>query len=270
VEDYRKVQEFLLHGERPELKRLKDVEPIVRNMCIARANEGPEMGVIPVWCSKSDRDNCIITYATYNHSFSQGVDRLVRKLQMTDYEGHILYRIGGWPNCEEGDLRLAHVPYAFKVCFFREARRLGYKRVLWLDASIVPFGSLRTIFEKIRRVGYFIQDNSHFVGEFMNEEAAKALGVSVKETEKMVSCSAAIIGIDFTFPGMNELIDDWYKMACHPDAFFTPRADQTVLSILLHQKGLTQLISLKRLGSPVSRDGNTLFIMDREFVKPKG
>jgi hypothetical protein len=181
------------------------------------------------------------------------------------------YRIGGWPNIELGDIRLAHVPFAFKPCFFQEVRNKGYKKVLWLDSSILPSKdvSLNFVFDIIARIGFFIQAGDHTIGQFMNEQSAAAFGITLEETFNVLSCSAAIIGIDFTKPRGASLINDWYTAAHDPYAFFSDRSDQNALSILIHKKGLvSDLIPRKLLGSLDNSQG-AFFIMDRSLVKDR-
>jgi len=270
IADLQKIQFYLTHGTRPIIERLGDSEFILRNFKLIRFSPDkiPEFGHLAIRSSEEDRDRCIILYASFNRNYPAGVRRLLNRIPKSGYRGHLYYRIGGWPNIEGGDLVLAHVPFAFKVCFFREMQRLGYKRVLWLDASILPHTSLNYIFNLIERDGLFVQANTHFVGRFMNEDTAKSFGLTVQQTETILSCSAAIIGIDFTNEKTAPLIELLYQAAKDPYAFFSPRADQTAFSILLHQRGLSHLMTpANTLGALDNIQKQTLFLMDRGYVK---
>ncbi|MDE3045263.1 MAG: hypothetical protein KGJ02_01265 [Verrucomicrobiota bacterium] len=249
---------------------MKDTEHILRNFKLIgeSPHELPEAGHLFINVPEDERENCIITYASFNERYPRGLRRLVKIIGASDFRGHLYYRLGGWPNCATGDLSLAYVPFAFKVCFFREMQKLGYKRVLWLDSSILPFANLNSIFERIQRDGFFVQANSHSIGPYMNEETAAAFGFSLQETFSIPSCSAAIIGIDFTHEKAASLIEEWYLAAKHPDAFYSPRSDQTAFSLLLYRKELSSLMTpLKTLGDPNNVCKETLFLMDRKYVK---
>lgn len=271
ISDLQYIQEHLTNDERPILKRMGDKEFVARDFKIVgnTPKEKPERGFCAVNCSNEERENCIILYASFNERYPRGLRRLLRIIKNSDFIGHVHYRIGGWPNMSDGDLVLVGVPFAFKPCFFKEVEKMGYKRILWLDASILPAPkvSLNTIFETIRKKGYFIQGNSHYVGPFMNEEAANAFGISLKATNQIPSCSAAIIGIDFTNEKMSQVIDAWYRAAKDPDAFYSARSDQNALSIILYQKGIHKLVPITTLGCLGRRSDGALFIMDREYVK---
>ena len=272
IDDYRLLQQYL-SSEKRDLSQLCDFAWVVKNIKIIgeSAEELPRSECIAVNCSKEDKENCIILYASFNRNYPQALMRLANLIKTSDFQGHVLYRIGGWPNTEEGDLLLAHVPYAFKVCMFQEAKRLGYKRCLWLDTAFIPVVSLNTIFKMIDEKGYFVVDcSTHKIGPFMNTEAAAAFGLTLEETQKIPSCSAGIFGIDFRNRTGALLVDRLYTAAHDKNAFFSARSDQNALSIILYQSGITDFISLKRIphteiGQTVQPD--SLFVLDRLFAQ---
>jgi hypothetical protein len=271
-EDYKALQKFLSTGKRRNLARLGDMQEEMRHFCLIgnTDNELPQSRKIAVNCSEDDKENCLLVYASFNKSYPQDLRRLVDFVTKSDFKGHILYRIGGWPNVEEGDLKLVTVPYAFKPCFFREAQRLGYKRALWLGTSISPAVSLNRVFEAIGSRGYFTLRNGQMVGPFMNEQAALGLGVSLEECSRIPSCSASIFGVDFSDEKAAHVLSLWYQAAQHPDAFFSARADQSALSVILSQQGMLQWEPLGVLADqhePLSE--NTLFKIDRGFIYDK-
>lgn len=267
-EDLFKVQDYLTHGERSIIQYLKDYEPNARNLKIIGTipEEQPEYGDIAVNCDESERENCLIVYASFNKNYPRGLKRLVNFVKNSDFRGHILYRIGGWPNLEEGSLALAHVPYAFKVSFFKEARAKGFKRALWLDTAILPVVSLNTIFDMIQKKGYFSMGNSHNIGPYMTSPAIQAFGLTFEEANQIPSCSAGITGVDFTTNVGRTIVDQWYRAAQNKVAFFSPRSDQNALSIILYSMGL-QLCPIERLAhNRGAINDQTLLLIEREFV----
>lgn len=269
LDDYRRIQDYLSKGERSLIKRLNDYEPNARNFKIIGdgPDELPQFGKIAVNSPETDRENCIIVYSSFNKNYPRGLKRLVKLLAASDFKGHILYRLGGWPNTEGGSLKLAHVPYAFKVSFFKEVQSLGYKRAFWLDTSIVPHVSLNTIFDMIKAKGYFIMGNSHMIGPYMHPTAADAFGLTLEQTNSIPSCSAGITGIDFTNPKGLQILDGWYQAANNAVAFFSPRSDQNALSMVLYSLGISDFVSISRLAhnkNDIRPD--TLLKIEREYV----
>jgi hypothetical protein len=270
VTDFRQIQGALSHNPRPELKRLDDKENVLRKFKIIGdlPQEVPRIYQRDVNVEPGVKENCVICYASYNENYPKGCKRLFLHVLLSNFKGHVDCRIGGWPDLEGGSLPLAPVPFAFKACFFKEMKRAGYKRVLWMDASIVPLVSLNQIFKIIEEKGYFIQKNCHVLHPpFMTEELAEIFGLPFEEACQLRSCSAAIFGVDFTNDKVSQLIDAWYRAAAHPLAFYSPRSDQTALSVLLHQFGLTNWMPESILVSRGEYRKEALFLMEREYVK---
>ncbi|MDB6081732.1 MAG: hypothetical protein JWO53_1004, partial [Chlamydiia bacterium] len=167
-----------MSGNRDDIQRLNDYnyEHVTKTFKIIGNTPGelPKYEIIPVNSESSDRENCVIIYSSFNRYYQQGLERLVQHIKESDFKGHIIYRLGGWPDTEGGSLVLAHVPYAFKVCLFKEVQALGYKRAFWLDTSILPLVSLNTLFRMTEEKGYFVMGNTCMVGPYTNATVAQA------------------------------------------------------------------------------------------------
>ncbi len=269
LHDYHFLQNYLSYGRRPNLDRLEDMYSAMRAIRFIgdTPEEFPRKGMFAVNCDENDRENCILVYATFNRNYPMGLQRLITLLRNSNYKGHILFRLGGWPNVENGSLILSHVPYAFKVCFFKEAQSLGFKRALWLDTAVVPLVSMNAIFDKIENKGYFIMGCDQIIGRFCNSTAAAYFGMTHEQTYDIQSCSAGLFGVDFTQRMGTTLLDSWYRAAHDPDAFFSSRSDQNALSMILYQNNIDEYTSMDLM--PHSKQEikpNSLFWLDREFV----
>lgn len=270
LDDYRHIQDYLTYGERNAIEWLKDYQPNARNFKIIGEDndELPKYEMIAVNCSENDRENCVVAYSSFNKNYPRGLKRLVDYVQKSDFRGHIIYRLGGWPNVEGGSLVLAHVPYAFKVSALKEAERLGFKRAFWMDTAVLPVASLNDIFKMVEAKGFFVMGNSHHIGPYMNFAAADAFGLTLEDCFLIPSCSAGICGFDFTNKTGAKILTDWYHAAQNKVAFFSPRSDQNALSIILFKMGLShKMCSVKRLAHQRNDiNPDTLFLINREFV----
>jgi alpha(1,3/1,4) fucosyltransferase len=272
LDDYHFVQNYLTHGKRDHLKHLAHLESVMRGIKLIGPSleEQPVFGSVHLNCNIDDRQNCIILYSTFNRNYPKAMKRLLQHIADSDFKGHVLYRLGGWPDEEGGSLALSHVPYAFKACFFKEAQRMGFKRVLWLDSSVVPVASLNEIFAMIEEQGYFVMGNSHAIGPFMNPRSAAYFGLTLPQTYQIPSCSAGLFGADLTQPKSALLLDLWYRAAFDNDAYFSERFDQNALSMLLYQFDMMNFTDISRMphseiGQPIKSD--SLFYLDRLFVQ---
>ena len=155
--------------------------------------------IIPVNCTIEDKENCIVLYASCNYLYPESLLKLVDRIKHSDFVGHIIYRIGGWPNVEQGDLRLAHIPYAFKVSAFREAYRLGYKRAFWLDAPMHARISFDTLFKSLKEKGVLTYYLPWSIADITQRKLHLSyLGMTLTEAQEAYTVSTGLLGIDFT------------------------------------------------------------------------
>ena len=270
--DYLRLQDYLMNGERKNLERLGNMVYGIRQIKLigSTPDELPRSGSVHVNCNDEDKENCILIYSTFNRNYPNALRKLLKCIMESDYKGHVLYRFGGWPDEGGGSLVLSHVPYGFKCSFFKEAQRLGFKRILWLDSAVVPIASLNDVFAMIQEKGYFVMGNSHMIGPYMNAQAAAYFGLTLEQTHQIPSCSAGLFGVDLSQRVGRRLLDNWYHAAHDKDAFFSLRSDQNALSMLLYQHGLSDLTDIKRMphaevGDEIKPD--SLFYLDRMFIQ---
>lgn len=227
LEDYQMIEDWLSH--RPSYQTILPdtvfATPAFRGACLKRLNStlnlklvGPN-GEMPIFekysfnIDENSKDRCILLYSSYNGIYPEKARKILHELELSGYSGHVLLRIGGFPNTPNGGLKICHVPYAFKVAFLCEARSLGYKEVLWLDTAIHPLTDLTTVFAEIKQKGYFftsigsLQDNcpSHFY------TAAKSLNILTEFYDQIPHISSSVIGLNMENSQAIQFLEGWLK-----------------------------------------------------------
>ena len=116
-------------------------------------------------------NKCIVTFGK-GHNFLKGVERLRSRCQELNipFEGFTEYPVG-CPTHEES-------PFAFKFFCIKECVKKGYKKILWLDSSVIIKTDLNDVFEDIEKRGYFFIRNWHSVGEYCHDKALKTLNIT--------------------------------------------------------------------------------------------
>jgi hypothetical protein len=273
--DFYRIQTFLKKGERPELDLLEeaivpgaqlyDYKRRTRSTRLVGTfpGQGPKFRIVLLNTTRDDKRCCIITYASYNKGYPRGVLLLKNRLKEIGFKGHFLYRIGGWPDCEGGSLPLVRIPYAFKPCLFQEAKRLGYELVLWLDSSIRPCQSLEEIFTEIKERGYIFYPAGHTLERYCNRQAMQSLGADPNEAAQIKSVAGGLVGFNLSHPMGQHLLDRWTKAAWDGKSFFSPRCDQSALSIIAHLAGCSRFYEPHRIAYfPEQINTETRFFVD--------
>lgn len=243
LEDYKNIETYLKEGDRPYLKPLVDLDRLVRirNFQLVGIH-----GAMPIFekhsinIDEKSKDRCILLFASRNGIYPDKARRALNDLRKCGYSGHVLLRIGGFPNLSGGGLKLCHVPYAFKVAFLKEAQNLGYAQVLWIDTAMHPLTNLEKIFSVIEERGYFFT-NVGFLSDNRNthlSSAAACLDVSTDLYEIIPHLSSSMMGFNMKNPKSVELIDEWLAAAENVYPFITCWPEELSLSIIAWRHNL--------------------------------
>lgn len=158
--------------------------------------------------------------------------------------------------------------YAAKPQALRQAFRNGADVALLLDASFYPIRSIHPLLDYIAQKGYYLCRNGHAIGEWVSDECLSDLSTHRDAVMRKEECSSYAVGFSRHDPRAMELMKQWAdwslnpKVICgphhapglgHNDGFVSvdPRVrghrhDQSVLSILAHQHGLTDFVARPR------------------------
>ena len=88
-------------------------------------------------------------------------------------------------------------PYAFKIYAIEKMREMGYKQIVWLDASIVLVDDFSPIWEWIFQKGFFFEEAGHYAGSWCNESTLSYFGLTREQAMTMPMFAAGYCGFDF-------------------------------------------------------------------------
>lgn len=255
LEDFIQLQNYLQTSERPELHLIK-IGDISRYNLIRKftfvdceTTKVPQLEYSLFNTNPEDKKYCIITYSSCNKPYNTFATRLQKALYKTRYRGHFLYQIGGWPYIAEGGLHCFDVPYAFKICMFQEARKLGYRYVLWIDIAAIPHANLSKLFLELEQAkSVFLLDPVPFQKQkfFRYKPEVASLTALFNSTQAELKdlphLNAKLIGLDLFSETHLALLDDWYTLAKQKLPFYSPVPEQLPLSYLVQKYNLTHTI----------------------------
>jgi hypothetical protein len=156
--------------------------------------------------------------------YPQGVERLRKSLDLVGFGGGLHTRSDYPPGCpEEKEVRKAFKPYLLK-----EAEAQGYRRLLWLDASIWAVRPLDKLFEMIGRVGWHLIDDGWNTGQWTCDSALDSLGITREESWDIWHLASGIVGLNLGDPQGKAFLDDWFRMAKDGTSFIGPRWSPSV------------------------------------------
>jgi hypothetical protein len=183
-------------------------------------------------------------------------DRLIAAVNRVDPEcGICAWREipTGWPSHQDR-------PYGFKCRALVSAGAAGNDLLLWCDAPIVPVRSMKPLWDRIEKDGYWIARNGWNNYEWTATDAYKVLfpDLSLNQARRLNKdiphVVASAFGINVAHPVGQMLISEYFRLCdteaicgpwknapethCGPIDVLGHRHDQTILSVVAHNLGL--------------------------------
>ena len=213
------------------------------------------------------KDYCIVSFGK-GHNFERGLERLKNRCDELDIP------FVGFNNYPDGCPTHQESPFAFKFFCIREVLKQGYKKILWLDTSVIIKGDISDIYDSITKKGYFFI-HIHDLGTYCHDKALKTLGITREESFKMNCLQGTNFGLNFEFDCVRKFFHDMMLLAVDGITFPGPhnnnehkaskdhrvrghRHDQTAMSVVSIRNGMNHWT--------MGGEG-PWFIHDREFVK---
>ena len=159
--------------------------------------------------------------------------------------------------------------YCAKPFALLEAKNAGADIAILLDAAFYPIRTIEPLVDYIAQTGYFFCRNGFSVGEWASDRCLEHMAVHRDWAFKIEELSSYCVGLNFSDRRCHGLLDLWCTCAADRVTFPGPhtaidhegrnkgfvstdsrvrghRHDQTVLSILAHFMGMTQMVDRPR------------------------
>lgn len=247
LKDYRLIEHYYQHGDRPYLETMKkntQVQDDIFNFRMKQLRDfklvGPN-GEMPILIIEAlnireeTKDRCILICGSFNSHYPEKIKRLYQELMECGYSGHVMIRIGGIPNISEGGAKLSLIPYTWRINFFKEARRMGFTKILYLESTLHPLTDLSDIFNTIDSYGLF----SCHIGPWpYNEfiEYIKRVGIPMESSSQIPWLAGHLCGLNFTHEKISQLFDRWDREIHRMDGFCS-LGDDVLFNCLAWQLG---------------------------------
>ncbi len=197
---------------------------------------------------EEDKSCCVVSYASFNLNYPGSIKVISECLKKVGFKGHFLYRIGGWPNMEVDGFDLIDVPYGFKIKAIQEARRLGYRNIVWIDSSMRPVKKLDKIFDQVEKHGLFFNLNRVFTRlDSISKYILEPFNLIKEDLKKIRYVNTGVIGFNFAHDLTKDFFDKFYGLARKKKTFFNEYFEELPFSVLVKQMNLESIEYVQRL-----------------------
>lgn len=209
---------------------------------IYRTFINPEKGLFPVKTLSKINDGgdcCIVSAASCEAKYLERLHNQIEALQKVGWNGYHLCFFGALPNPSGREIRYAGVP-AFKIFAMLEAQKLGFNKVLWMNAGLKPIQDLSGAFIWLEAKGsllMFLPDQlSSFHAPYLSHKTRSLLKEATGTDVDDIHVCASVFGLLMNHPLTCSFVQQYYQFCEWGYPFISGCPEDTVLSAILFQK----------------------------------
>lgn len=188
-------------------------------------------------------DCCFVSYASYNGIYPELLLSIKDALEEKGFNGYFYYRIGGFPHPTGRELKYAGVPYCFKPFMMIEAYHLGFQKVIWIDASLLPVQNPEPLFKWLTtHSGLFYggERQVDLLSSLILPQARKALEKIINKQDKLgPHVCAMLFGLNFQTRQAQKFLDTYYECVAAGTPFLSCFPEEFVFSWIGNGQGLS-------------------------------
>lgn len=102
-------------------------------------------------------------------------------------------------------------PYFDKLQAIKSAVENGYRKLLWLDCSIVAIKDLTPIWNYIEQKGYYLYSSGYNCAQTSNDYSLQCYNITRDRAETFTECASNVVGINLDTEIGNSFYQEWIK-----------------------------------------------------------
>jgi len=218
-------------------------------------NQLPEKNLYTIG-NGGNHKNCIVCCTSFAHDNLKSNSRynasqnIVKSLEEVGFNGHVYILNGGFPNPTGTEMKYIGVPYCFKIFMMLEAKKIGFKNVIWIDSSCYAINNPQELFD--------ILDNEYTLC-MTYPSGNNYNGMSFKETIELLNSitktnlhdasyiMTIVFGLNLDSEIIMKMIDDYYDMVKLGLPFLSIFPEEIVLSSIFNKPEYSRLLTRRHI-----------------------
>jgi hypothetical protein len=182
---------------------------------------------------------CYVSSVPYRENYPEMMEKQINAFKNLGVNGYYLAFKGLFPTPTGEEVNLSAVPYAFKFFCIREAIKMGFEQVVWIDAAYIPVKDPSILLRALPQIGAIftaLPPNGFGRCHCPNRTSEVIKELTGTDIRKSTYVVAAIMGFLAKDPLVEELIEEFYQMARLGYPFLSGTPEENVLTGIIGQK----------------------------------
>lgn len=188
-----------------------------------------------------DKNNCIVCCSTSLSSERTCMTTNIKEsLEKVGFNGYFYLFTGGFPNPTNNELKYAGVPYCFKIFMMLEAKKLGFNKVIWIDAACYAVNNPEPLFDLLDENDVVFRSFPSYMFDSFNDTVfPKTIELLNKLTNKDIrndrKINTIVFGLKMNSDKIKKFIEEYYEMVKIGLPFLSYFPEEVVFGSILNK-----------------------------------
>ena len=187
-------------------------------------------------------ENCFVCCTPLFNDRCDKSQNIIESFEKNNFDGYFILLNGGFPNPTGKEMKYCGIPYSFKIFMMLEAKKLGFQKIIWIDAACYCVNNPNRLFDLL------VEDDSIFkvfppncfAPNTMNNIAFpktidllnNIFGRDIRDDHTI---NSIVFGLNFGSEKIKNFINEYYQMVELGLPFLTAFPEEIVFTVILNK-----------------------------------
>ena len=198
--------------------------------------------------------NCFVCCTSFAHAYTDPTksdsrynasQNIVKSLEEVGFNGHVYIFYGGFPNPTGTEMKYIGVPYCFKIFMMLEAKKLGFKNVIWIDSSCYAINNPEELFDTLEleyTLCFTYPSGNNYNGMSFKQTIDLLNSITNANLHDASYIMTIVFGLNLDSEIIMKMIDDYYDMVKLGLPFLSIFPEEIVLSSIFNKPEYRHLL----------------------------
>ena len=188
-----------------------------------------------------NKNNCFVCCSTSLNSDRDYMTHDIHEsLKKVGFNGYFYLFNGSFPNPTNTELKYAGVPYCFKIFMMLEAKKLGFDKVIWIDAGCYAVNNPEPLFDLLSENDVVFRSFPSNMFESFNHtvfpQTIELLNkLTNKDIRNDIKINTIVFGLNLNSEKIKDFIKEYYEMVKIGLPFLSYFPEEVVFGSILNK-----------------------------------
>jgi hypothetical protein len=191
-----------------------------------------------------DKKNCFICCTTnLTNNRALRASQIQQSLEKVGFNGYFYLFNGGFPTPRGNEMKYVAVPYCFKIFMILEAEKLGFEKIIWIDAGCYAVNNPQRLFDILNEDDAIFRQfwpYSPGIPTYENSVFKETIDIINKITGgnlvNSINVCSVVFGVNVKSQKIQNFINEYYEMVKLGTPFLSYFPEEVVISAIFNKE----------------------------------